>query len=227
VHEVAEAVHGIDQRKIGPGAAQLAGLGQRTLADVRRAFDVHAHGPARRPPSSQPGQPCHPTNRHPTHRVKKHHVCHGITTTGSARRGHAAPRVESGFRYGENVLAAYASSINPADPLAGLEVAETAEPTVPEGWELVTVRAAALNHHDLWSLKGQGLSADLLPMVLGCDAAGVTADGTEVVVHAVIGDPAAGGGDETFDPKRTLLSEKHPGAMAELVAVPSRKEQPV
>ena len=124
------------------------------------------------------------------------------------------------------MLAAFASAINPDDPLAGLQVAETADPQVPDGWELVRVRAAALNHHDLWSLKGVGLSAELLPMVLGCDAAGVTADGTEVVVHAVIGDPAAGGGDETFDPKRSLLSEKYPGALAELVAVPKRNLVP-
>ncbi len=124
------------------------------------------------------------------------------------------------------MLAAFASSINPDDPLAGLEVAEIADPPVPDGWELVQVRAAALNHHDLWSLKGVGLPAELLPMVLGCDAAGVAADGTEVVVHAVIGDPAAGGGDETFDPKRSLLSEKHPGALAELVAVPKRNLVP-
>jgi NADPH:quinone reductase-like Zn-dependent oxidoreductase len=124
------------------------------------------------------------------------------------------------------VLAAFASAINLDDPLAGLQVAQTADPQVPDGWELVRVRAAALNHHDLWSLKGVGLSAELLPMVLGCDAAGVTADGTEVVVHAVIADPAAGGGDETFDPKRTLLSEKHPGALAELVAVPKRNLVP-
>jgi NADPH:quinone reductase-like Zn-dependent oxidoreductase len=124
------------------------------------------------------------------------------------------------------VLAAIATSINENDPLAGLEVTETADPEVPEGWELVSVRAAALNHHDLWSLRGVGLSTDLLPMVLGCDAAGVTADGSEVVVHAVIGDPAAGGGDETLDPKRTLLSEKHPGALAEKVAVPRRNLVP-
>jgi NADPH:quinone reductase-like Zn-dependent oxidoreductase len=124
------------------------------------------------------------------------------------------------------VLAAFASAINPDDPLAGLEVAQAPDPQVPDGWELVQVKAAALNHHDLWSLKGVGLSAELLPMVLGCDAAGVTADGTEVVVHAVIGDPAAGGGDETFDPKRSLLSEKHPGALAELVAVPKRNLVP-
>ena len=66
---------------------------------------------------------------------------------------------------------------------------------VAEGWVRVHVRAAGLNHHDLWSLRGVGLSADRLPMVLGCDAAGVLDDGTPVIVHAVIADPAAGDGD--------------------------------
>ncbi len=124
------------------------------------------------------------------------------------------------------MLAAYATSLSPDDPLSGLQVAERPEPEVPEGWEVVTVRAAALNHHDLWSLRGVGLGADQLPMILGCDAAGITADGTAVVVHAVIGDPAAGGGDETLDPKRSLLSERHPGALAEKVAVPRRNLVP-
>jgi NADPH:quinone reductase-like Zn-dependent oxidoreductase len=59
-------------------------------------------------------------------------------------------------------------------------------------------------------------------MILGCDAAGVTDDGREVVVHAVLADPAAGGGDETLDPKRSLLSEKYQGALAEYVVVPER-----
>ena len=36
-------------------------------------------------------------------------------------------------------------------------------------------------------------------MILGCDAAGLDEDGNEVVVHAVISDPAWPG-DETFDP---------------------------
>src|SRR4051794_26466479 len=58
-------------------------------------------------------------------------------------------------------------------------------------------------------------------MILGCDAAGVTDDGRDVVVHAVIGDPAAGNGDETLDPARTLLSEKHPGTIAKWVDVPA------
>ncbi len=124
------------------------------------------------------------------------------------------------------MLAAYAARISPDDPLAGLEVGERPEPEVPEGWTTVEVRAASLNHHDLWSLRGVGLGADRLPMILGCDAAGVTEDGAEVVVHAVVGDPDAGGGDETLDPRRSLLSERYDGTFAEQVVVPVRNVVP-
>src|ERR1700759_3970775 len=121
------------------------------------------------------------------------------------------------------MLAAYASSIDADNPLAGLTVGEL-DPVTPEYWVSVEVRASSLNHHDLWSLRGVGLPADRLPMVLGCDAAGVDADGTEVVVHAVIG--SAESGDETRDPGRTLLSEKWPGTLAERVRVPRRNLVP-
>ena len=58
-----------------------------------------------------------------------------------------------------------------------------------------------------------------LAMILGCESAGVDADGREVIVHSVICDPAWLG-DETLDPRRSLLSERHPGTFAERVAVP-------
>jgi NADPH:quinone reductase-like Zn-dependent oxidoreductase len=45
-------------------------------------------------------------------------------------------------------------------------------------------------------------------------------------VHAVIGDPDAGGGDETLDPRRSLLSERHDGTFAGQVAVPRRNLVP-
>jgi len=123
--------------------------------------------------------------------------------------------------------AVYASSINPDEPLAGLVVGDQPDPTPPaDDWVVVDVRASALNHHDLWSLRGVGLKAEQLPMILGCDAAGTDPDGNEVVVHAVIGDSAAGGGDETRDPKRTLLSEKYPGTLADKVTVPRRNLVP-
>ncbi|MGC5628395.1 zinc-binding dehydrogenase [Georgenia sp. Z1344] len=117
--------------------------------------------------------------------------------------------------------AATVVSQDPDEPLAGLVVGDVPAPDVPEDWVRVKVRAAALNHHDLWSLRGVGLPADRLPMVLGCDAAGVTDDGREVIVHSVVGDPAWEG-DETLDPARTLLSERYPGTLAEHVHVPAR-----
>ena len=118
------------------------------------------------------------------------------------------------------MLAAYAARIDPDDPLSGLEVGERPSPTEHPGWTTVQVKAAGLNHHDLWSLKGVGLPADRLPMILGCDGAGIAADGTEVIVHAVV--PSDGWtGDETLDPRRTLLSELHDGTLAEQVAVPA------
>jgi NADPH:quinone reductase-like Zn-dependent oxidoreductase len=123
------------------------------------------------------------------------------------------------------VLAAFAARTDADDPLSGLEVGELPEPEAPEGWTSVTVRAASLNHHDLWSLRGVGLPADRLPMILGCDAAGIDEDGREVVVHAVISDPAWKG-DETMDPRRSLLSERHQGTLAQRVVVPARNVVP-
>jgi NADPH:quinone reductase-like Zn-dependent oxidoreductase len=117
------------------------------------------------------------------------------------------------------MLAVYASRTDPDDPLSALEVGERPDPAPPDRWVTVDVKAASLNHHDLWSLRGVGLPDDRLPMILGCDAAGTDPDGNEVIVHSVI---ASDGwrGDETLDPKRTLLSELHPGALAGKVAVP-------
>ncbi len=120
------------------------------------------------------------------------------------------------------MIAAYAARLSPDDPLSALEVGPVADPSERDGWVTVDVKAAALNHHDVFSLRGVGLGEDKLPMVLGCDAAGLLADGTEVVVHAVIADPDRGRGDETLDPKRSLLSEVYPGTLAEQVSVPAR-----
>jgi NADPH:quinone reductase-like Zn-dependent oxidoreductase len=117
------------------------------------------------------------------------------------------------------MFAVYAERFSTDDPLSGLVVGERPEPEVPDGWTTVTVKAAALNHHDLWSLRGVGLREEQLPMILGCDAAGVDEDGNDVLVHAVISDPAWRG-DETEDPRRSLLSERYQGTFADKVAVP-------
>jgi NADPH:quinone reductase-like Zn-dependent oxidoreductase len=110
--------------------------------------------------------------------------------------------------------AAYAAGIDPDNPLAALVVGDRPEPVHPnEDWVTVEVRASSLNHHDLWSLRGVGLAPDRLPMILGCDAAGVDPDGNEVVLYPVVADLA--------DPRGvSILSEYHQGTFAERVAVP-------
>lgn len=117
--------------------------------------------------------------------------------------------------------AAYASSFDADNPLAALVVGDQPEPIHPgPDWVTIEVRASSLNRHDLWSLAGVGLAADQLPMILGCDAAGVDPDGNEVVVYPVVPDPA--------DPRgMSILSENHPGTLAERVAVPRANLIPV
>ncbi|GAB3266071.1 MDR/zinc-dependent alcohol dehydrogenase-like family protein [Arthrobacter pigmenti] len=116
--------------------------------------------------------------------------------------------------------AVYVDSFAPEDPLQGLKVGEFPDPEPPPGFKKVMVKASALNHHDLWSLRGVGLGGENLPMVLGCDAAGIDEAGNEVLVHSVISSPDWRG-DETLDPKRTLLSEKYLGTFADTVWVPA------
>ncbi|GAA0719025.1 zinc-binding dehydrogenase [Dactylosporangium roseum] len=108
--------------------------------------------------------------------------------------------------------AAFATSLNDTDPLAALTIGDAPEPTPRDGWAVVEVRASALNHHDLWSLRGVGLRADQLPMILGCDAAGIGPDGNDVVVYPVV-----------FTEKGdfSILSEHYQGTVAERVTVPA------
>ncbi|MGC4887531.1 zinc-binding dehydrogenase [Micromonospora sp. DT227] len=110
--------------------------------------------------------------------------------------------------------AAYASAFDADNPLAALAVGDRPEPAHPQDdWVTVRVRASSLNHHDLWSLRGVGLTADQLPMILGCDAVGTDPDGNEVVIYPVVPTPG--------DPRGvSILSEHFPGTFAELVAVP-------
>jgi NADPH:quinone reductase-like Zn-dependent oxidoreductase len=123
------------------------------------------------------------------------------------------------------MFAVYAASPQPDNPLAALTVGERPSPEPPDGWVRVSVKAASLNMHDLWTLRGVGIKPDKFPMILGCDGAGVLDDGTEVVLHSVIGDPQWSG-DETLDPRRTLLTELHQGTFADSVIVPARNVLP-
>ena len=87
------------------------------------------------------------------------------------------------------MFAVYAQEPNADAPLDSLVVGERPEPEVPDGWVSVNVNAASLNMHDLWTLRGVGIKPDQFPMILGCDGAGTTDDGTDVVLHSIIVDP--------------------------------------
>lgn len=116
--------------------------------------------------------------------------------------------------------AAVAVSQDPNDPLAGLELTTRPDPEERTGWTRVKVKAASLNPHDTWTLRGIGHPPERIPIILGCDAAGVTDDGREIVVYPVMGDAARGGGDSTLDPERSLLSETIDGTLADYIVLP-------
>ena len=123
------------------------------------------------------------------------------------------------------MFAVYAAEPKPDEPLAALVVGERPAPQVPPGHVAVKVRAASLNMHDVWTLRGVGIRAEQFPMILGMDGAGVTDDGREVVIHSVI--PSSGWrGDETLDPHRSMLTERYQGTFADTVVVPEANVLP-
>jgi NADPH:quinone reductase-like Zn-dependent oxidoreductase len=103
-----------------------------------------------------------------------------------------------------------------------IEVVTEDDPAPRPGWTVVEVRAAALNRHDLWAIRSGGVSSDRFPLGLGSDVAGVTAEGREVLVHALVAPDAAGASGELLDPGRLMLAEATTGACATHVAVPDR-----
>jgi NADPH:quinone reductase-like Zn-dependent oxidoreductase len=109
-----------------------------------------------------------------------------------------------------------------SDPLSAVEIGDRDAPVVPDGWTTVELRSASLNHHDVWNMRGVGVQEAWLPVILGSDGAGVDADGNEVIVYPLIADPDAGGGDETLDPRRRMISDGIDGTFAQTIAVPRR-----
>lgn len=124
------------------------------------------------------------------------------------------------------MLAAFAHAPDFDDPLAALTVGERPTPAAREGWKELSVAAASLNMHDVWTLKGVGIAPELFPMILGMDASGHLSDGTPAVVYPVLNE-ADWRGDETLDPRRTLLTEQVQGTLAERVALPAANLVPI
>jgi NADPH:quinone reductase-like Zn-dependent oxidoreductase len=118
--------------------------------------------------------------------------------------------------------AAVAMRVDEGDPISALELKE-GWPVPEPGPNQVQIRVAAstVNNHDLWTLRGGG-GHGAFPKILGCDIVGWDSAGREVMVTGAFGDPDAGDGDETLDPKRALISEVLPGAFGEYTIVPAR-----
>ncbi|HYH49901.1 MAG TPA: zinc-binding dehydrogenase [Acidimicrobiia bacterium] len=111
------------------------------------------------------------------------------------------------------MIAAYAEKLGLPDFLDGLVIGEYRDPEPPAGWVVAEVKAASLNPHDTWTLKGQIGFPFEPPVVLGCDGAGLSPDGKEVVFYPVIPTPDGGlrmltdGVDGTFAPRVAVPAE--------------------
>ncbi|NNE28341.1 MAG: zinc-binding dehydrogenase [Saprospiraceae bacterium] len=107
-----------------------------------------------------------------------------------------------------------------------LMIVDAPVPKVKQGWVLVKLRTAALNHREIWI--SQGLYPGLtLPCILGADGAGVVEEvgdgvsrdwlGKEVILY-----PAYDWGHDANVPLKTfrVLGMPDPGTMAEYILVP-------
>jgi zinc-binding alcohol dehydrogenase/oxidoreductase len=97
-----------------------------------------------------------------------------------------------------------------------LRYEDAPDPVAGPGEVLVELRAASLNHLDLWVRKG--LPSVPKPRILGADGAGIRADtGERVVIN-----PGLEHGDVI-----TVVGEHMDGTHAELIAVPETNVHPI
>jgi NADPH:quinone reductase-like Zn-dependent oxidoreductase len=116
-----------------------------------------------------------------------------------------------------------------------LELAEVPTPTPKAGEVLVRVRAAGLNHLDLWTLNGIAGVKIPLPHIAGSDIAGEIAALGEGVKGWVAGDRVVVNpslwcghceycrrGDINYCPEFQIIGEHVDGGLAEFIALPVR-----
>src|SRR6185437_6028596 len=95
-------------------------------------------------------------------------------------------------------------------------VEEVPDPVAGQGEVLVELRAASLNHLDVWVRKG--LPSVPKPHILGSDGAGIRVDtGERVVIN-----PGLERGDRI-----STIGEHTEGTHAELIAVPEENVHPI
>jgi NADPH:quinone reductase-like Zn-dependent oxidoreductase len=121
-----------------------------------------------------------------------------------------------------------------------IEYSERPEPTPGPGEVRVDVKAAALNHLDIWTRRGMpGLDLEM-PHVPGSDAAGVVVETGEEASRFEVGDHVAVSagfscgscefcrdGEESMCVRFQVIGEHRPGVHAESVTVPEANLVPV
>ncbi|MGD8727418.1 MAG: alcohol dehydrogenase catalytic domain-containing protein, partial [Gemmatimonadales bacterium] len=125
--------------------------------------------------------------------------------------------------------------------LSQLDVADVPAPKVGRSGEVrVRIEAAALNHLDLWTLRGlPGLSLDF-PHILGADGAGVVDETGSAVTKVGPGDRVminpgiscyncdyCHAGEHSLCERFALLGEHRPGTLGEFVVVPEQNVVPI
>jgi len=113
-----------------------------------------------------------------------------------------------------------------ADGPEGVFVKEIDTPTPQAGEVRVAIKAASLNHRELWIPRGQ-YPGMVLPATLGCDGAGIVDMLGAGVTGAKLGDevviyPGRDWGSDRRAPAKEfgLLGMPHPGTIAEYICVP-------
>jgi NADPH:quinone reductase-like Zn-dependent oxidoreductase len=119
-----------------------------------------------------------------------------------------------------------------ADGPESVAVKDLETPTPQAGEVRVAVKAASLNHRELWIPRGQypGMK---LPTILGCDCAGVVDKVGSAVSGVNVGDevmlyPGLNWGSDRRAPARDfgLLGMPGPGTIAEYICVPAENLAP-
>jgi NADPH:quinone reductase-like Zn-dependent oxidoreductase len=126
-------------------------------------------------------------------------------------------------------------TISATGALANVEYrTDLAVPEPPAGWVRVRISSAALNHLDLWTVRGLPGVSITPNWVLGCDGTGVIdiaaensglKEGDRVIINAGINtveDEYTARGEHPLSPGFRVLGEHLPGTFCEYVCVPAR-----
>src|ERR687884_1803883 len=155
-------------------------------------------------------------------RARRSRMCRSVSSYGAAGAAPTASRPSSAASRSssravmEGFCPVKAVRIHEDGGPEVLRYEDAPDPESGPGEVLVRLRAASLNHLDLWIRKG--LPSVPKPRILGADGAGVRVDTGEPVVI----NPGIDGGDGSIH----VIGEHSDGTHAELVAVPETQLYP-